>query len=367
MLEKSFGLPLLLFSIFTNFVRQTTPCNKLCTMKYVTIKDIAKALGMSKSTVSRALHNDSLNVSEKTRKLVQYTARQMGFHRNLSAANLSKHLTRTIGIIVPEMETSFYTTFIEYAQAIFKKAGFRVALAQSGENTTTEFENLMMMVDYHVDGILMSMCDCGVNKIYLRDMIAQGMPIVFFDRRIKDIDAPQVVSEDQYASFFLVEQLIRMGRKDIVFFKGPDYILNSLERECGYIEALDKWNLPLRKEYAVDGGLSFHDGEIAALKLLDSGLKFDAIHAFTEMPLLGAKNVLQSRGIRIPEDVALACMSGTNLCKMVYPKITAVEQDTEKMASTAASTLIDLIEGKKVENEIIEITPHRIERESTGK
>lgn len=334
-------------------------------MRYVTISDIAKALNLSKSTVSRALHGDFMNVSQETRELVKRKAMEMGFRPNISAANLRSRNTHVIGIVIPELETSFYPMVIETAQARLKSLGYRVVFAQSNENAKDELDNLNMMIDNHVDGILLSVCDGRKNKAFYETLISQGLPLVLFDRHVDDIDAPQILSDDYNSSFFLAEELIRQGCTRIVHMRGPAGISNSLDRFRGYKDALDKWHIPYRDELVVEGGVSFRDGELTAIAMLDKGIPFDAVHAFTEMSLLGAKSIMQQHGLRIPQDILVACLSGTNLCKMVFPKVTAVEQDAAGIANKAVDVLIGLIAGKNVSREPFYLPAHRIDREST--
>lgn len=336
-------------------------------MRYVTISDIAKALGLSKSTVSRALHGDFMNVSPETQALVRRKAGEMGFRPNISAANLRSRSTHTVGIVIPEIETSFYPTFIETAQAKLKALGYRTIFAQSNERSDDERENLNMMIDSHVDGLLLSVCDGAKNKNLYDTIISTGLPLVFFDRHVEGVGAPQVLSDDYNASFFLAEELIRKGCRRIVHMKGPAGISNSADRLCGYRDALAKWHLPYSDELVVDGGLTFRDGEITAIGFLEKGIAFDAVHAFTEMSLLGAKSALQASGLRIPQDVMVACLSGTNLCKMVYPKVTAVEQDATGMAAKAVEILMSWIAGKEVGSNPVYLPAQRIDRESTNK
>lgn len=334
-------------------------------MRYVTISDIAKALNLSKSTVSRALHGDFMNVSPETQELVRRKAAEMGFRPNLSAANLRSRSSHTIGIVIPELETSFYPTFLEAAQSDLKNRGYRVLFAQSNESAADERENLNMMIDNHVDGILLSVCDGEKNKDLYNIIIDRGLPLVFFDRHVESINAPQVLSDDYNSSFFLAEELIRQGCKRIVHMKGPATISNTTDRLHGYKDALEKWHIPYLPELVVDGGVSFRDGEVTAIKLLESNTEFDAIHAFTEMSLLGAKSIIQSHCLRIPQDIMVACLSGTNLCKMVYPKVTAVEQNAKGMADKAVEIIINLIKGVSVKSEPLFLPAERIDREST--
>lgn len=334
-------------------------------MRYVTISDIAKALNLSKSTVSRALHGDFMNVSPETRALVQRKAEEMGFRPNISAANLRSRSSHVIGIVIPELETSFYPQFLETAQTCLKSLGYRTIFVQSNENASDELDNINMMIDNHVDGLMVSVCAGKKNHELYNNIIRNGLPLIFFDRHVEGVNAPQILSDDYNSSFFLAEELIRQGCKRIVHMQGPVSISNSADRLQGYKEALAKWHIPYREELVVDGGVSFRDGEVVAMSLLNSGVEFDAIHAFTEMSLLGAKSVIQSRGLRIPQDVMVACLSGTNLCKMVYPKVTAVEQNARGMAEKAVSIIMKKINGEAVPDNPVYLPAQRIDREST--
>ena len=170
----------------------------------------------------------------------------MGFRPNLSAANLRSRSTHVIGIVIPEIETSFYPKVIETAQARRKTLGYRVVFAQSNENARDELDNLNMMIDNHVDGILLSVCDGAKNKTFYESLIARGLPLVLFDRHVDDIGVPQVLSDDYNSSFFLAEELIRRGCTRIVHMRGPAGISNSLDRLNGYRDALAKWHIPYR-------------------------------------------------------------------------------------------------------------------------
>ena len=334
-------------------------------MKYVTIIDIARELGISKSTVSRALRGDAQNVGKETMRLIQQTAERMGYKRNEMAVNLRQQRTRTIGIVVPEMTTTFFPTFIIYAQETLNKAGYRVVVAQSHEDTMAERQNLAMMEDYRVDGILMSICHGTKNLDCYRHLIEKGIPIVFFDRTLQGIGASCVRIDDYIKAFFMVEHMIRKGRTHIVHLAGPDYIPNAQDRKQGYRDALRKFSLNLPSDYIINAGLDFTDGEHAIEEFIKKEIPFDATFGFTEMSVLGAKNCLQNHHYRIPEDVSVACISGTELCKLVHPSITTVEQPVEKMAERASELLIRMIESSSPLIECVTLDAEMKEREST--
>lgn len=171
--------------------------------------------------------------------------------------------------------------------------------------------------------------------------------------------------DDYIMSFFMVEELIRSGRKRILHLQGPDFVGNSHERLQGYRDALAKFRIAYDSRYVVQGGLDFADGESAMTQFLSCKLPFDAIFGFTEMSTLGAKSFLQKLHYQIPGEVAICCMSGTQLCTLVHPAITSVEQPVAEMAATACRLLMEKIQNPAAASERIVLRGEMILREST--
>lgn len=335
--------------------------------KYVTILDIARELGISKSTVSRALSGDTSNVKAATIEKILETAQRMGYHRNELAVNLRKQSTHNIGIIIPEIITSFYMNFVNHVQSILRKEGYKVIIAVSNETPEQERENIQMMEQIRVDGILMSVCDKDKNQDLYNKVIERGIPIVFFDRTLERKQASQVRMDDNIMSFFMVEALIDQGRKHIVHIPGPSYIRNGYDRLVGYREALEKHLIMYDADYVLPPALSADEGAKVMEDFLQRHITFDAVFGFTETALLGAKTTLQKHGFRIPEDVALCCMSGTALSTLVHPTITAVEQPVEEMAKEACRLLLAHLQDANQPTEDIVLRGETIFRESFPK
>ena len=333
--------------------------------RYVTIKDIASALGLSKSTVSRALSGDSQNVKADTMRLICDTAERMGYHRNEMAVGLRKQSSRNIGVIIPEIVTSFYMNFISHAQAILRKNGYNVLIAASNENASTERDNIEMMERCMVDGLLISVCDKERNSDRYRQMMGRGVPIVFFDRTVEGVGASQVRLDDYIMSFFMVEQLVRKGCRRIVHIPGPPYIRNGYERMRGYRDALEKFHIAYDSQLVLPAALSADDGMRVMEEFLENKIGFDAVFGFTETALIGAKSVVQKSGLSIPGDVCLCCVSGTMLCTLVHPTITAVEQPVRQMAVEACRLLLAHIADSTKEPEDVVLRGEIVEREST--
>lgn len=333
-------------------------------MKYVTILDIARELGLSKSTVSRALSGDGSNVKEETMKRIVETARKMSYQRNELAVNLRKQSTKNIGIIIPEATTPFFMHFIQYAQEVMRKNGYKVIIAISNEDTEQENENLLLMEQCRVEGIIMSVCHNSKNCEVYHKITERGIPIVLFDRTIQGFDTSQVMMDDYIMAFFMVEALIRRGYKKIVHLAGPPHLRNSYARQNGYKDALEKFGMKYDPQYVVYGGLQASEGSRAMELFLTQGVEFDSLFGFTEASTLGAKSMLQMLNYRIPQDVAICCISGTELCTLVHPTITAVEQPVKQMAEKTCLLLLKHIQQPDSPKEEVILRGEMVFRES---
>lgn len=321
-------------------------------MKHVTIKDIARYLSLSVSTVSRALVDDK-NIRKETKEKVLETAQKLGYKPNPVATNLKYGHTNTVGVIVPEMVTPFASRVISGIQDVLYANGIKVIIAESNENPATEKENLLLMERFMVDGIIISLCSYKTNQEeYLRLQKAE-MPMVFYDRIPYGLDVPQVMVDDYMKSFFLIERLIRSGRRHIVHLLGPDDVYNSHERARGYKDALKKFNITFDERLVIQTGLTFEDGKKAADRLAECHLSVDAIFAFTDTLAIGAMNRLRELGRKIPEEVAVASFSGTELSTIVYPQLTTVEPPLFQMGKTAAELILEKIKNPQSPNRTV--------------
>lgn len=333
-------------------------------MKYITIKDIAKELQISKSTVSRALADDR-NVSEETKQKVLCLAKELGYKRNEMAVNLRKKHTQTVGIIVPEMVTPFFLHVIISIQRVLNEKDFKVIITQSHEDAEAELYNLKLMESYRVDGIIMSICDRNKNlKEYIR-IKELNIPIVFFDRVPDKIYANKVIVDDYKKSIFMMEHLIRSGRRRILHLAGPDRIPNTHERKRAYMDALAKFKIPFDPELLIDGENMRSEGERVIKDFLSRNIPFDAIFSFGETLAIGALNHLQSQGIRVPQDVSICGFSGTYLGTIVTPQLTAIQQPFIQMGETAAELIIEQIENPEASCRTVTLDAEIIIRQST--
>ena len=334
-------------------------------MKHVTIKDIARSLCISVSTVSRALTDDK-NIRRETREAVLREAERLGYRRNPVAMNLKMGRTNTIGVIVPEMHTPYASQVVAGIQSILYKNNQKVMIAESDENPNRERESLQMMEEFMVDGLIVSICSYKHNVETYRRLAKEGVAIVFYDRIPHGMDdMPQVMVDDNNDSYFMAEHLIRLGRRRIAYLYGPDDVYNAVERGRGYREAMEKFQI-YDPRLIVKTGMTFADGAAAVDSLVRQGIEFDAVYAFTDTLAIGAMNRLREIGRRIPEDVAVAGFSGTELSTIVFPQLTTVEPPLTEMGQRAAELVLEKVRNPEAENRKIVLRTEMKLRASTG-
>lgn len=285
-------------------------------MKYITIKDIARHLSISVSTVSRALGDDK-NIRKETKEKVIEAAKRLGYRPNPVAINLKYGHTNTVGVIVPEMVTPFASRVINGIQEVLHTKNIKVIIAESGGDPEKEKENLQLMEGFMVDGIIICLCSYKRNKEEYSRLQQAGMPMVFYDRIPYGLEVPQVIVR-------------------------------------GYKDALAKFGIPFDKNnMLIKTGMTFEEGKKAADILVERNIPFNAIFAFTETLAIGAMNRLRELGKKIPEEIAVASFSGTELSNIVYPKLTTVEPPLYQMGKKAAELILEKIKDPASPNHSI--------------
>ncbi|WP_407484299.1 LacI family DNA-binding transcriptional regulator [Elizabethkingia meningoseptica] len=334
-------------------------------MKRITIKDLSNYLSISKSTISRALVNDK-NINPDTKKRILEAVEKLGYKPNPAALNLKYGQSKSIGMLVPEMTTPFSSKVLQGIQNVLYPLGYRVIIMQSDENPLIERKNLQLLEEFNVDGIIMNLCHENYNQDVYQQVMERGTPLVFFDR-IPDqsLDAPKVMVSDRIKASLMVEHLVGTGRKRIVHIMGPSTIRNAAERASGYKRIMTKYNIFDPELMIRPEGMMFEHGRNAAKKLLDGKVEFDGIFAFTDTLAIGAMNYLLEEGVRIPDDVAVASFSGTELATIVHPQLTSVEQPLVEMGEKAAEFILEKIKDAAIPSKTIIMDAELIYRAST--
>jgi len=323
-------------------------------MRHSTINDIAKKLGISASTVSRAL-NDHPDISSETKKKVKKVAKELNYRPNPIAQSLKSNRTTTIGVIVPEIKHDFFSSAISGIEQVAYNSGYTIILCQSNESFEREVVNTNLLMHHRVAGVIVSISQNTKQGNHFKDLIEKGIPLVFFDRTCEDVDTYKIVIDDKQSAFNAVSYLIQKGYKKIAHFAGPIGLDICKKRMNGYIEALNQHGLIVDNELIKYGGLHEQDGYDSMSALLEKNIIPDAIFAVNDPVAIGAFQKIKEAGLRIPADVAIVGFSNNKITSLVDPPLTTVNQPSFEMGKKAAEILINLIEKKNVieEKEIV--------------
>lgn len=308
----------------------------------VTIIDIAKAVNMSKSTVSRALTNHK-SVNETTKQKVLEIAEKMDYQRNMHAISLITHKTNTIGIIVPEFLSSYFPQIIMEAQEVATKAGYNMVICQSNETYETEVANTKVMLANQVDGLLISITKETKNFDHLKIFQRKGIPIVFFNRVCDEMNVPKVIVDDYDGAFRAVEHLIKKGRKRIAHIAGPPSLLISNKRLNGYKAALRKYNIPLDEDLIIPYDLNLDKVKIYVNHLLNLQPRPDAIFAVNDPTAIETILAVKKYGLKVPKDISIVGFSNDYISGLLEPALTTVSQPVKEIGRVATQLLIDQI------------------------
>jgi LacI family transcriptional regulator len=314
-----------------------------------TIKDIAIALGLSTSTVSRALR-DSHEISSATKQLVLEYATRINYHPNPIALSLKEKRSRSIGVIVAEIANSFFSQAINGIESVAKDTGYNVIISQTHESYEREVMTLQYLASRSVDGLLISVSSSTQNMDHLKALHDRGFPIVFFDRIVEDIKTHKVMVDNFRGAYDATLHLINKGYKHIAVLAGPETLSISRERVAGYMEALAQTRVKPGKaliKYSRYSGLQLEEVEQAVSQLLKLRPRPDAIFTASDKLTTNCMRVLKSKGIRIPQDIALVGFSNSDLIELLHPPLTVVRQPAFEMGELATSLLLQLIESKR--------------------
>jgi len=342
--------------------------------KKITLKQIARELDVSISTVSKSLRN-SLEIGEETRLKVQAFAKFYHYKPNNIALSLKNRKTKTIGIIIPEIVHYFFSTVINGIEQIANENGYSVIICLSDDSFDKEVLNMEMLANGSIDGFIMSLSKETQQKgdfHHISEVINQGMPVVMFDRVTNDILCDKVIINDELAAYEAVQSLIDKGRKKIAIVTTVDYVSVGKYRTDGYTKALRDNGLPFDENLIIKIE-NVDNCEITIAKLLEDKA-FDAVFAVNELFAVTIIKIAHKMGIKVPEDLAVIAFTDGIISKYSTPTITTVTQNGIEMGNIAAKILIERLESEEEELEeeeeeiykTVVIETHLIERESTN-
>jgi LacI family transcriptional regulator len=340
-------------------------------MKETTLKEIAEALGISITTVSKALKNYS-DVSEKTRKAVIALAEELNYTPNSFAVNLRTKESKTIGLIIPEVVHHFFSNVINGIIAEAEKKGYLVIILQSNESLELEKKQVALLINKRVDGIIMSLSNESNNDFHIKEILRKEIPFVQFDKISKLIPSSKVIINDQKAAMEAVQHLIDKGCKKIAHIRGPENPQNAIDRFIGYKKALEKNGIQYDSKLVYTcKNVTFEEGLEFAKQIIEEHPDVDGIFVITDLVAVGVLAYFNEQGIQVPNQIAIIGFSNWFMSQVITPKLSTVDQPSYEMGVAAFNLLLEEMichrEGKAFYPRTVELETSIIERDSSMK
>jgi DNA-binding LacI/PurR family transcriptional regulator len=318
------------------------------------VKDIANELRCSPSTVSRALANDS-RISQQVRNAVNDLAKKWGYVRNPIAFNLHKRTSNHIGLILPEFTHHFFSKALKGIDAVINAGGYHLIINTHNDDYIRERRAVSALNSLLVEGMLVAYAGDNEGFQQYKDAIADGVPIVFFDRSCEEIEASYVVTDDFGGAILALDHLARTGCKKIAYISGPEDISTNFNRQMGYLEGLKKNGIVIAKELILPWQADGENRKKSMTAFLRNHLP-DGIFCFSDYIAYDILCSLEALNVRVPEEVSIIGFAGEPISEISRPKISTVHQPAELVGRRAAETLLWHLshpEDKKIITELI--------------
>lgn len=331
-----------------------------------TLKKMAKMLGLSTSTVSRALNNHP-DISATTTKNVNDLAKKLNYMPNIFAKGFRLHKTNIIGVIVSNITTYFTSTILKEILIQSELKGYRVIISESNNDIEREKEMLLTMLQFGVDGILMSLTKNTIDVDTILYALNQK-PLVLFDKVSPKVPCTQIIINGEEAAFNAIEHLINIGKKRIAIIKESKHSYNSERRFQGYLRALKTHNIPVDEKLILStDDISLKKGKILTSQLISLKERPDAIFSITDSAAVGVIQTLKKFNIKIPNEIAVVGFSNSLNSTIIEPNLTTIDQPGKRIGEIAVDFLIKEIQEPKdyLRSKTIEIKTNLIIREST--
>ncbi len=333
----------------------------------ITLKDLAKDLNLSASTISRALGNHPA-ISASTKKKVQKKADELGFVPNSIASSFRKKKTETIGVIVPRIDIHFHSLVISGIEEFAYNNGYNVTIFQSKDLFKREKEIVKILQNKMVDGIIVCLGIETKSCDHFKKINKLGIPLVFYDRVPTDFDTNKIVINDFESAYLATEHLIKIGCKRIGHISGRQTTNIFKARLEGYKAALKKHHLPVEASLILfTNNLSYEEGVLCAEKYLSISEKPDGIFCANDYTAVSVIQVFRKAEIKIPQEVAIVGFSNYPISKIIEPHLTTINDRAFQMGEAATKLLIRQIEEKddSIISETITLKTELIVRESS--
>lgn len=312
-------------------------------MKNINIKELALELKLSISTISKALH-DSYEISDKTKHRVLEAAARLNYVPHPYASTLRGRKSKTIGVVIPEVADSFFSLAINGIESVAKEKGYHVLICLTHENFENEKNILKEFQGGRVDGVLMSVSGETSQSGHISDLIATGIPLIFFDRICEDVETAKITTNDFESGYKAAEHLIQQGCSKIAFLTISTSLSISNKRLEGYLQALSDHKLKALKQHIVLCTNDAKQNHPLIKKLLQQKNKPDGIVASVEKLTTPVYMACADLKLKIPEDVKVICFSNLETASILNPSLTTITQPAFEMGKTATQLLFNTLE-----------------------
>lgn len=337
------------------------------TKKQVSLKDLARALNVSVSTVSRALKNHP-DISLSMAKKIQELAKSMRYSPNPLAMGLLRRQTKTIGVIVPDIVTHFFSSVVSGIEDIASKHGYYVVVTSSNESYEKEKICIENLVHQRVEGIIACVSRTTVDFSHYDLLQEAGIPLVFFDRVCRTDEFSSVIVENIEAARQIVMHFYENECRRIAYLSGPENLNISRERLLGYKKGLEECGLPLDLDLLENCGMEMEKATEAVKRLLDLPVPPDALFGINDMVVFAALKEIKRHKLRIPDDISVVGFTDDFHANFVEPELTAVVHPTFEMGQEAASILLaQTLAEEELPVKQVKLSTRLVIRDSTQK
>ena len=308
------------------------------------LKDLAKELGVSIATVSRALRS-SPEIGAEMQEKVKALAKKLNYRPNPFAQSLRKEAPRVIGVVVPNLVTHYYAAVLDGIEDEARKSGYSVISANTHEDSETEVRAIDNFISLHVEGIIACLSQNTTDYTHFEEISDMGIPMVFFGRTCLQDKFSCVMANGDVAAQEATQHLIDTGSRRIAFVGGPNHLDMVRRRKHGYLEALRENRIPIDRELVVCEKIDYDWALEATIRLLEKENRPDAILAFNDIITFAAFTAIKQKGLRIPDDVALIGFTDDVHAKYVTPRMSAIEDQSYEMGKVSCQLLLKNING----------------------
>lgn len=332
----------------------------------VSMADLARELGVSMTTISRAL-SDHHSIGPAMKQSVRKLARKLNYEPNHLAAALRKGKSKLLGVMVPYIEGRFFPSVVHGIETEAGRAGFSVIICQSNEDAAHERRNIETLLGAQVAGILVSLARTTADAHHFDKVRQRGIPLVFFDRTLEGDDVNAVVLNDRAGGYLSTKHLLEQGCRRVAHFAGLQHLNIYKNRRQGYLDALQEAGVLPDEDLLVYGDLTVAEGAAGMARLLALPAPPDGVFAAGDSAVLGALQELKRQGRRVPQEVALAGFSNEGFTAITEPMLTSVDQRCEEMGQAAVRLFLELVraEGQGFSSRQVTLQPQLLIRESS--